>query len=86
MSGPYRVREAVVLVSNGYFNRRERMFIAERLITVFGIALFWWPLSESNWRCSEADALRDIHRDVRLSAPLSAPKIIELSDDDRGAA
>ena len=73
--GDYRVREAVVDVCNGYTSHRERMFIAERRVGLFGLA-FWCPVDDGGWRYTADEAMRDIERDAYLRAPLAEPVIL----------
>lgn len=73
----YRIREAVVLVANGYRDVLRRMFIAERRISVFGILSFWWPC-DGMWQHSEDAALADAERDAYLRQPLKAPVLLKI--------
>jgi hypothetical protein len=72
----YRIRPGVYERCNGYVCWKCRGFLAEQLITIFGIGLFWFPLSSGGWRPSQEQAMDDIERDKTLRAPL--PPIVEV--------
>jgi hypothetical protein len=70
----YRVREAIVDVCNGYTCWRDRRFIAERRVTLFGLVSWWWPVTDGKWRETSHEARQDAESDARLRAPLAAPE------------
>lgn len=75
----YRVREGRVSFSSGNV---RRAFIAERLVTIFGIQLFYWPCENADWRLDRDVALGDVRRDINLLSPLSRPLMLDTGATD----
>ena len=62
----YRTRWAIIKVCNGLTSRYEKRVLAERLITLWGFSLFWWPVINGKWRRTEEEAQCDIRDDKEL--------------------
>lgn len=75
----YRIREGRVSCPRG---NMARAFIAEKLITLFGVPLFYWPCANAEWRLWKSNAMADIRDDVTLSAPIPAPTMVDIVDVD----
>lgn len=70
----YRIRWAVVEVCNGYTCWKERRCLAQKIVKFLWLFPMWWPVDGADWRRSEAEAERDIARDVNLLRPLPPSK------------
>lgn len=79
----YRIREDRVSYPSGGITRA---FIAEKLVTVFGVPLFYWPCTNADWRLNTIDAISDIDSDQALYSPLSPPVMFYPGRADRADA
>lgn len=75
--GRYRVREARVSICTGYgAGWKERRFVAERRVVVFGWRLWWWPVLGVHWRATIEQATADAKHDASLRSEPYLKKVL----------